>query len=276
MTSHPHDSMAERVVARGSRGSSGGVRLQTVERALAFLEIVATSPEPLTVRQVAEALGINVTTCYHLFNTLYDAGYIERNPDQTLRIGFEVAVLYDSYQRGSTPARAMSELVERLAEESRETAWISVYTADSVVLTAFVDGPQPVRATGLHVGLHGNEHVRSSGRAVLAHVDDAARARILDRAFEGVSSQERSAVEKSLEADLEEIRQRGWVLDDEAYIPGIVGVAAPFFTFDGHQVLGSIGIWSPASRAHEDLDRLIEAVTEASHRATAAIGRPRE
>ena len=44
--------------------------LQTVERALSFLEYVATAPVPPNVRDVAKALDLNITTSYHLLRTL--------------------------------------------------------------------------------------------------------------------------------------------------------------------------------------------------------------
>jgi DNA-binding IclR family transcriptional regulator len=40
---------------------------------------------------------------------------------------------------------------------------------------------------GLHVGLTGLEHVRSSGKAVLAHLDDERRERILRKSLSGVA-----------------------------------------------------------------------------------------
>lgn len=262
-------------MAQSENEGSAPATLQTVERALSFLETVAASEEPLTIRDVASLLGVNITTCYHLFNTLFARGYIDRNPDMTLRVGFQAAVVYDGYQHGSTTRQLMNELVVALARKTAETAWISTLVDDSVVLTGFEDGLQPVRATGLRVGLSGNEHKRASGRAVLAFADMALRDRILTRSMSDLKPAERKAVRAALDEELEVVRQRGWAMDDEVYQPGIVGIAAPYFSSDG-DVLGAVGIWSPASRAHDILDSLVEAVCAAANDATSRFGRTRD
>jgi DNA-binding IclR family transcriptional regulator len=259
-------------MASGSGGKAAATTLQTVERALAFLELVAVSSSELTVRDVAGRLGVNLTTCYHLYNTLAARGYVERNPDLTLRVGRQAAVLYDGYRRGFSGQRRMQEFVAELAAETTETAWLSTLTGDSVVLTAYAEGPQPVRATGLYVGLTGLEHVRSSGRAVLAHLDEERRERILQNSLSGVAPAQRAGIREALKRDFAVIRERGWALDDEDYNAGIVGVAAPFFSPDD-AVLGAVGVWSPAARARQSLDVLAGRLLAAAREASALFGR---
>jgi IclR family acetate operon transcriptional repressor len=252
-------------------GGAGPATLQTVERALSFLETVAVAATPPTIREVAERLGVNITTCYHLFNTLTARGYIERNPDQTLRIGFRAAVLYDGYRRGFSTQEQMNDFVAGLMRSTSETAWVSTLVNDGVVLTAFIEGPQPVRATGLYVGLTGLEHVRSSGRAVLAHLDEERRERILHRTLSGVAPSQQPTIRAALAEDLEQIRQRGWALDDQQYNTGIVGIAAPFFSSQG-DVMGAVGIWVPAHRVHDSIDGFVEKVVDAAAEATRSFG----
>lgn len=263
-------------MAAASKPGSGPSTLQTVDRALRFLEIVATSEAPLTIRDVANELGVNITTCYHLFNTLLARGYVDRDPDQTLRVGFRAAVLYDGYQRGFALHERMNDFVTQLARRSTETAWVSSLVDDSVVLTAFADGPQSVRATGLYVGLSGREHERSSGRAVLAYLTQGQRERVLAKALSGIDADAAAGVRAKLEVELPLIRERGWALDDQVYNTEIVGVAAPYFSAGGSgRVLGAIGLWAPAQRGHETLDALVEHVLQASREATELFGRQR-
>lgn len=246
--------------------------LQTVDRALTFMETVATSPTPLSIRDIAKQLEVNLTTCYHLFNTLSARGYVERNPDLTLRIGRQIAGLYDGYQRGFSTQQQMNDFVLALARDTLETAWLSSLVIDSVVLTAFADGPQAVRATGLHVGLSGLEHARSSGRAVLAYLNEERRERVLEKALSNIPPSQHPAIIARLGEDLQQIRERGWAVDDQEYSPGIMGIAAPYFSAGG-DVLGAVGVWAPAPRARDGFDRLVEQVRKAGEEATAVFGR---
>lgn len=255
-------------------GSGSGTTLQTVERALAFLEVVASSPRSLTVKDVAAHLGVPITTCYHLLNTLVAQGYLEKAPDHTLRIGFQAAVLYDGYRRGYSTQQEMNEFVTRLAQQTAETAWLSMLVNDSVVLTAFADGPQAVRATGLYIGLSGMEHVRSAGRAVMAFLDDEHAERILQAALSSTPPAQIPQIRATLAKDLAVVRERGWALDDQDYNVGIVGVAAPFFRDDG-DVAGAVGIWAPAARAHTRLEAIADTVVAAAKTATTVFGAAR-
>ena len=46
---------------------------------------------PVTVRDVAEALGLNLATTYHLVNTLVHEGYVARSPERGLVAGPRLA-----------------------------------------------------------------------------------------------------------------------------------------------------------------------------------------
>lgn len=246
--------------------------LQTVERALGFLEVIAASARPLTIREVAREMGLKITSSYHFLNTLLALGYVERNADQTLRIGFRAAALYDGYRRGFTSQERINEFLAALARTTCETAFLSTLVNDAVVLTAFVDGPQALRATGHYVGLSGLEHVRSSGRAVLAFLDDERREQVLSRSLSAIAPAQHAGIREALAEDLQNIRSRGWALDDQNYNAGIVGIAAPFFS-DQDEVVGAVGITAPAQRAHGAIDTLTAKVIEAARSASDLLGR---
>ena len=246
--------------------------LQTVDRALNFLEIVAVRPDGVTVRDIADELGINVTTCYHLYNTLLARDYIERNTNGTMRLGNNVASLYEGYRRGFSNQDEMLAIVRRMSEASQETAFISLRVNDAVILTAFTEGPHPVKAGGLFVGLSGLEHVRATGKAVLAFLGPEERQRMINRSLSVVPPAQRPVLISRLEEDLREIEARGWALDDEGYENGIVGVAAPYFSRDG-SCMGAVGVWAPKERWQSHEQRILEAALESAQEASRILGR---
>lgn len=58
--------------------------LQSVQRALRVLNLIAEHPEGLSARQISYALSLNISTCYHILNTLLVAGYLDRPPHQQI------------------------------------------------------------------------------------------------------------------------------------------------------------------------------------------------
>lgn len=252
-------------------GPKAPATLQTVERALSFLECVATSEVPLTVRDVADRLGVNLTTCYHLFNTLSARRYIERAPDLTLRVGLKATLLSEGYRRGFSSQRLMGDLVDGLARVTSESSYLSVYRNNEVILSALAEGTQSIRVAGLYVGLTGQEHLRSSGRAVLAFLDQEERESLVVRALSTLPPAQRPAIREHLDQELASTRARGWAFDDQEFAPGIAGIAAPFFSRRG-SVLGGVGIWAPVDRVYEHKDELVRHVLETSLEASNTLG----
>lgn len=243
--------------------------LQTVERALSFLEFVAAAKTPQTVQQVSAGLGLNITTCYHLMRTLLARGYLERRADSTLRLGRSVGSLFRTYQLRFNVNEELSTIVTGLADATSETAFLSALEDRTVILKMLVEGSQPLRVTGLYVGLTGNEEQRTSGKAILAHSDAGLRTAILDRNMSGLTSDAREKLLGSLQQEFEDIRARGWAIDEETS-PGISSVGAPFFNSEG-TVGGAVGIVSLTPRFVEARDEIIRHVILAAHAVTAAL-----
>jgi DNA-binding IclR family transcriptional regulator len=245
--------------------------LQTAQRALRFLEFVAQQPQPPQLKSVATALGINITTCYHLFNTLHAAGYVSRDADGAVRLGGQVAVLYSGLVRQVAAGRELQPILAELSAQTHETAYLAGLSAESVVIQAVVESGHAVRVTGLHVGFGGAEHVRASGKAVLAHLDDAARDRILDASMRELEPAARARVLRSLEPELLEIRSQGWAFDDQYFADTVCCVAAPYFDAAG-DVAGSIAVSVPAGRFVDNRQTLITRVVAAAGEASSRLG----
>jgi IclR family transcriptional regulator, acetate operon repressor len=237
--------------------------LQTVERALAFLEAVAQARRPPRLKEVAEALGINVTTSYHLLNTLQLAGYLTRDSDGTLRIGGRTAILYQGMVRNFALGRELMPVIAELSADTGETSYIAALTREKVIIQALVEGDQAVRVTGLYVGFSGSEHIRASGKAVLAYLPDQQCSTVLRHCLPGASARELESVIE----ELRKVREQGWALDDGQFQEGVCCIAAPFFR-SGSCVTGSIAVSVPAARFSAAREHITGAVLSAALRAT--------
>ena len=237
--------------------------LQTVDRALTFLEIVASAEKPLTVKDVAAALQVNLTTTYHLLRTLMAHGYIERHDDLTLSLGRGLGILLRAYQRNFDVDERLGRVVDELARQTSETAFLSVRDGDTVNLRVLVEGTQPLRVSGLFVGMTGNEHHRASGKAVLACLPRAERDSMLAAALAGLSGAERATELAKLQPELAATEKRGWSLDHQESDVGISSVGAPVFG-PGGEVYGAVGVVTPTLRMDRSQDRYVEMVKSAA------------
>lgn len=245
--------------------------LQTVDRALSFLELVSTSNEPPTVKQVATALDVNLTTSYHLLRTLVARGYLERDDDGRLRLGGAVGTLAHAYLNGLNVRDDLARLVRHINDETNETAFLSTLDGRSVILKELVEGTQPLRVGGLTVGYAGPELRRASGRAVLAFLPEGPRDEIVSRNLQSMPPHERKHARRTLAQDVRKTRERGWAIDDETSEPGVTGIAAPIFDHNS-DIYGAVGLVAPTTRATESHDDYVAVVVANADQATRLLG----
>jgi IclR family transcriptional regulator, acetate operon repressor len=250
------------VIGSDTSGKTGAPTLQTVERALMFLEFVAAREDPPTVQNVSEALGLNVTTCYHLMRTLVKQGYIKRLTRGKLIIGNAVVPLYRSYRLRLSVSQELTAIVTTLSERTGETAFFSAPQEDSVLLAVLAHGSQPLRVGGIFVGLTGNEHGRASGRAILPYLDESTRERILEKSVAQLSRHEAEHARAAYEQAAKHTKEHGWSVDN-ASVPGISGIGWPIF--DGYaKIYGAIGLIVPTWRLERTQEKLLQELSRSA------------
>ena len=94
--------------------------LQTLERGLLALEVIAQHNARLTVAQLAEQLNINRTIAYRITRTLLQLGYIQSNEDQYLELTSKISTL-NAYFEKSIPYNTQSAL-NHLAKQTQASA----------------------------------------------------------------------------------------------------------------------------------------------------------
>jgi DNA-binding IclR family transcriptional regulator len=245
--------------------------LQTVERALSLLEFVAAARRPPTIKDVSAGLGLNVTTIYHLYNTLEYRGYLRRDPDGTLRIGARAGVLNQALIAGSANGRDLHPVVANLAAAVEETVYLTSWADGAVVIQDVVEGPQALRVSGLYIGYHGREVQRASGKAVLAHLEPDAVEAVIRRNKNELDSEIMTRAAATLTNELKNVRRNGFALDDQTYTPGVYCVASPYFNASG-RVAGSIAVSVPAVRFSKQRKNLTAAVIRAARECSEIFG----
>jgi DNA-binding IclR family transcriptional regulator len=221
-----------------SRVGTDGPSVQTLDRGLRLLRLLATEPRGLTVSELAARLEVHRAIVYRLLGTLAAHRFVVRGPDgrHRLSIGLvELARAVDTDWR----ALAHAEL-QSLAEDAGATATLSVADDGSAVALLVVEP----RTTALHVayrpGLRHPLTRGASGKAILA-----GRPRV-----------------KGEPQDVTRARRAGYAVTRGELQPGAVGIAAPVIV-DG---------WSEAAVGLVSFTEFDEAATRRVIDAAAAIG----
>lgn len=156
------------------KAQAGGV--QSVERALALLRLVAGSKTPLSLAEITESAGLNRTTAWRLLGALESEGFVERDESsKEYRPGVAAATLCAAgHSRYAPYVRACCPLLGALRGQSRETIMLSVPHKDGLLCIDQMNSPQVVRLKNYENTLS-PLYCTSNGKVLLGFMGEAER-----------------------------------------------------------------------------------------------------
>ncbi|MGY1603950.1 IclR family transcriptional regulator [Geodermatophilus sp. SYSU D00815] len=147
--------------------------IQSVQRALRLLEIVAEHDGRARAKELARAAGLPLATTYHLLRTCAHEGWLQRLADGSYVLGHRIDVVrrYGTAARGLASARPA---LEWLRDELGGAVYLARYVDGEIVVADIVDGPRAPRIE-MWVGIHDAGHATALGRCILGQLPAPAR-----------------------------------------------------------------------------------------------------
>ena len=144
-------------------GSAQASPSQTLSRGIRALEILADAQQPLTIAELADAMGVHRSVAYRILRTLEDHSLLVRDDGGRVQPGPGLAVLARGVSRNLQTA-ALPELTQ-LANALTMSAFVAVWDHAECVTLVTVDP----RHTGATVVQHpGSRHPISAGAPGIA------------------------------------------------------------------------------------------------------------
>lgn len=240
---------------------------QAIRRAFAVLELFRDAEGELGVVQVAEGLGLTLSTAHRIARALVAEGYLAQSGGrERYRLGLQALLLGQAAQR-AMGMEVAKPVLQRLAERTQESVNLGLADVNHAVVIQRIESTQALRFS-VDVGSIVELHATSMGKALLAYNDELRSAVVLREAFPQLT-EKTHATRASLLDDLEEVKQRGWSIDDEESMLGVRCVAAPVIGPDG-QARAAVAVQAPAVRMPDA--RLFELGPEARRAADDLAG----
>lgn len=252
-------------LADATRPSSHG----SAHKVFMVLETVAAAQRPVSVSELTGLTGVPMPTMHRIVRQLDGEGLLQREPHSRLYspgprlVSFALDALRSSMR--SAPRHAV---LERLSATVRETCNFGMIVGNSV---AYLDRVEAAWPLGLKFepGSRVPIHCTSMGKLLLSMLprrrrEDLIRASTLARYTENTITDA-----EALAQELETIRKRGYSVDNQEFLAGVVCVAVPVRDQRG-AVCAALAISAPQARmtAAEALDHLpalFAAAQELSH-----------
>jgi DNA-binding IclR family transcriptional regulator len=222
--------------------------VKSAARILDLVEFLAGCAEPVTLKQITAELGFPKSSAHALAQTLVSRGYAIQ--DATGRYLLVHGTSHGSSIR-AREARLLSAahpVMEGLRDGSGETVVLSVRSARGEVkrLAKCVSRQVVCYDTDLEGPVA--SYCTAAGRVLLAHWEPAA-----------------------LEAYLARTREHGVAVNDQEYVAGASGIAAPVRDRDGI-VAAALNLGTPTARFHLRRDAIIMAVKHAAAQVSRRFG----
>lgn len=250
----------------GGEPAAGGV--QSVDRTLQIVELLARSPTPLGVVAVAEATGLAQATAHRLLQALASRGWVRQDADRRYAPGITMFRLGETSQRHV--ATAAQPFLLEAASSSGETANLAMLEGTHAVYVGQVPSTQRLR-TFAEVGHRVPIHSTAVGKVLVAFLGQAEITALLARS--GLPARTATTITDPdrFRTELASVRRLGYALDRGEEAEGVACVAVPVRASSG-EVMCALSVSGPETRVKPgDARRLAQVLTPIAERFAASL-----
>lgn len=241
--------------------------VQSVDRAVTILELLALHGEA-GITQLARELDVHKSTASRLVSALERRRLVEQVEERgRYRLGVGILTLAGATNARLDLAQEARPLVRRLAAETGETVNLAVLSGGAALYVDQVGGASSLSSYNW-VGQHVPIHATSNGKVLVSELAGAE----LSAAVGELTAYTPSTITDlaRLEAELAEVRERGWALATDELDVGLTALAAPVRDAHG-DVVASMSVSGPtfrfgSERVEELVLLLLAATAEVSAR----------
>jgi len=202
-----------------------------LEKGLDILELLCTSEQPLSQKDMAQRLGRSVGEIYRMVACLVSRNYVTLVDENTYGVTtklFELAHVHPPTHRLLFEA---TPIMQRLAGELDQSCHLTVYGQGKQVVLFKVDTPSGM-GFAVRAGAELDVLVSASGRVLLAFQDEETRKLRIEECLRRRPEQEDPQIERTLAS----IRTAGYESIPSVQVRGLYAVSFPILDAQGRAI----------------------------------------
>ena len=240
----------------------------SVKKAFAILSAISSSKDGLGVSDLAKKLKMAKSTVHGMTSALEELGAVMRDPlTKKYKLGFTLLEIGRSAYSQIDLQTSTRPVTEELMEKTRTSIFLGILNWRQVTILDIVESRQDLNITA-PVGSTIPLFAGAVGKVFLASMPEEQAAKIVKS--KGLPRfTDNSIVDMDLYFnELRQVREKGYAVDDEEYIPGVRAVASPLIG------LGQLrsAIWAVGFKASLDEKRM-QILSVETHKAAKTISR---
>jgi DNA-binding IclR family transcriptional regulator len=194
-------------------------------RLFALLELIASKDTFVSLQSLDEETDLPKPTLHRMLGQLEGAGLVIREADgRHYGVGTRTRRFAEDLLLNSTQHGARHAVLGALVNELGESGNITALSGNEVVYLDRVETSEPLRFH-LHAGSRVPVHCSASGKMILSQMSPAQRAKLLAHSPLPRYTPNTVVDLVELEGQLGAVREAGYAVDDQEFLPGLVCVA---------------------------------------------------
>lgn len=237
--------------------------LRSVARAFQLLEVFGKQTRPLSLREIAQAAGIDKSAAQRIAQTLLSMGYLEKAPNGAGLIpGKSLLDRSFDYLRMNPVVERAAPILSSLREATKERVDFSLFDRSTIIYALRLQSKRETffaTLTGRRIPAFSS----TGGRACLSHLDEAEARAIVDRSDRKPQTSKTITDTQTIMARVAQARLDGYACALEETLIGEIVIAAAV-TDKGKPVAaihiaGSLSEWNEAGFRQKFAPLAIEA-----------------
>jgi DNA-binding IclR family transcriptional regulator len=219
--------------------------VQTVDRAIAVLNILNASRREMSLTEVSNILGLHKSTVHRLLASLEKGGLVDRPPgSRKYRLGIRLIELGNTVLNIRKLPQIVLPYLHYLSDTVEEIAYLAVRDEQEIVNVLQVPSPHLIESV-LWVG-RAPLHCSSTGKIFLAHMPEDALEPLLENGLPPVTG--RTITDPAeLRRELDQVREQGFATAFGEHEEHTNSIAVPI-THSDNKVIAAIGVVGPSHR----------------------------
>lgn len=220
------------------------MHVAVLDKAFLLLEALAREDEPSSLARLTALTALPKPTVYRLLRTLMDLGYLTQDGGARYHLTNKLDILAQGNRFREVKARALANMY-KLHRKFNETVNLGVLDGLSVRYIHVIETTRPLRIMA-RPNFVDEFYSTAIGRAIAANLPEAERDALVKAATLRAITPQTVRTKERLRRVLEETAVRGWAVDDEETVPGVICLGTALLD-DGYPMAG-VSLTMPKAR----------------------------
>ncbi len=233
-------------------GKRPALHNQSTEKALHILELLAEAPEPMRLRDLSLALGLNPSTALRFLTSLQNGGYVQQEPDtQRYFLTYKLCRLAHLVSTRNPLPSITHPYLQRLSAQFQEALCVSVEQNMNMVYVDVASSPDQTLLSVQRIGNVSPMHCTGNGKLMLLNYTPEQLDRFVE--IKGLPRHTANTITTrgELDAAIRRIRQDGFAYDNEECEVGVRCLSYPLYDYTG-AIAAGMCVTGPVSRMTDE------------------------